>query len=402
VTLIRAGGDIVAAGLGVWLVWRLAGGLKMLERPRHVFVFALIALCASAPIDATATLMADTLAGRADAVTGSHWLDVWASAAALFVTAGLTSVALIRWWMRRRDVPSRRRRGAGARALVETGALETAALALSTLLVAAWIVMAPAHPDWPANTMWPFLTFPLVCWAAFRLGALESGIAVACINAAVWWTARSGHTLVAGPHAWRFTAASLVVTSLTAFAVAASVEYRSQHQTRLRQLAVTDPLTGLANLRHLVDAIDRNIARSLQTRSPFAVMLLDVDYLKAINDRHGHAAGNRLLVRLAAHLRESFRSTDLLARQGGDEFAVVLPGCDASGADIQAERIRSRLGADPEPPRLSVSIGTSVFPRDGDAADALLEHADRDLYAAKARRPRRAVPNGTSSTAAIL
>jgi diguanylate cyclase (GGDEF)-like protein len=400
VPLIRAGGDIVAAALGGWLVWRLAGGLKVLERPRQIFVFALIALCGCAPIDATATLMGDTLAGRADSVTGSHWVDVWASAAALFVTVGLTSLALIRWWMRRRDASPRRRRGAGA--LMDVAVLETAALVLSTLLVAAWIVIAPAHPDWPANTMWPFLTFPLVCWAAFRLGALESGIAVACITATVWWTARHGHMLVDGPHASRFTAASIVVTTLTAFAVAASVEYRSQHQTRLRQLAVTDPLTGLANFRHLADAIDRNIARSLQSRTPFAVMLLDVDYLKAINDRHGHAAGNRLLVRLAAHLRESFRSTDLLARQGGDEFAVLLPGCDAPAADIQAERFRSRLAADPEQPRLSVSIGLSVFPRDGDAADALLEQADRALYAAKARRPARAVPNGTSPGTGIL
>jgi diguanylate cyclase (GGDEF)-like protein len=181
--------------------------------------------------------------------------------------------------------------------------------------------------------------------------------------------------------------AEVSLVALTSFVLAASTEYRSQHQARLRQLAVTDPLTGLANFRHLAEGIERNIARARVRREPFAVLLLDMDHLKAVNDRDGHAAGSRMIVRLADHLRESFRSTDLLARHGGDEFAVLLPGCDDVAAEEQAARILDNLANDLETPRISVSFGIAVFPEHGDTVDELLEHADQGLYRAKSRRP---------------
>jgi diguanylate cyclase (GGDEF)-like protein len=108
--------------------------------------------------------------------------------------------------------------------------------------------------------------------------------------------------------------------------------------------------------------------------------------LKQINDRLGHMAGSRALCRVAHAVRQVCRAIDLGARYGGDEFAVVLPESDEAAAAQLARRIRGQLNLDTEAPRLSVSLGTAVYPRDGETAEGLLDSADRLLYEMKARR----------------
>jgi two-component system cell cycle response regulator len=150
-------------------------------------------------------------------------------------------------------------------------------------------------------------------------------------------------------------------------------------------LAVSDPLTGLANYRRLLDVLSSEVERSRRTGRPFSVLLLDLDGLKTINDLHGHLVGSRALCRLAALLRVHCRALDTAARYGGDEFALVLPEATPEAASLVAKRICQRLAADGEAPALSVSAGTATFPLDGDTIEKLLGAADRALYRMKGR-----------------
>jgi diguanylate cyclase (GGDEF)-like protein/PAS domain S-box-containing protein len=166
---------------------------------------------------------------------------------------------------------------------------------------------------------------------------------------------------------------------------------RAEEQAQL--LAVTDPLTGLGNYRRLLDVLHAEIERSGRTGRPFAVLLLDLDGLKAINDRYGHLAGSRALCRLGDVLRLCCRAIDTPVRYGGDEFAVILPETTVRAAGIVASRIRNRLATDSQQPPFSASIGVAAYPQDGETVEALLEIADRELYVIKSRAADRLSPS---------
>jgi diguanylate cyclase (GGDEF)-like protein len=155
---------------------------------------------------------------------------------------------------------------------------------------------------------------------------------------------------------------------------------------QVRHLAASDPLTGLANYRKLLDVLDTETERTLRTGRPFAVLLLDLDGLKKINDSLGHLVGSRALCRVADILRVHCRAIDTAARYGGDEFAVVLPEAQEEEAQRVATRIHETLLADQEEPPISVSIGTSVYHGEGERVEKLLKEADQNLYEEKARR----------------
>src|SRR6202790_4039275 len=125
---------------------------------------------------------------------------------------------------------------------------------------------------------------------------------------------------------------------------------------QVRILAISDSLTGLANYRRLVDILQSELERSGRTARSFSVLLMDLDGLKVINDRHGHITGSRALCRVAETLRLHCRSIDTAARYGGDEFALVLPETSEAAARQVVERVRNCLETDEEVPRLSLSI----------------------------------------------
>jgi diguanylate cyclase (GGDEF)-like protein len=148
--------------------------------------------------------------------------------------------------------------------------------------------------------------------------------------------------------------------------IAEDVTKQRELEDHLRQQAAKDPLTGLANYRHLVGVLDSEIKRSKRTGREFALLLLDLDQLKQINDRYGHVTGSQALCRLADVLCICCRDIDTPARFGGDEFALVLPEIGAESANLVAQRICDTFANDGRERKLSVSAGVAIYPRDAD------------------------------------
>jgi diguanylate cyclase (GGDEF)-like protein len=168
---------------------------------------------------------------------------------------------------------------------------------------------------------------------------------------------------------------------------------RASHEA-LWALARRDELTGVGNYRALHERLDAEIARHERRGREFALVLLDLDGFKQVNERHGHLEGDRLLAEIGASLREGVRAEDSVFRQGGDEFAVIVPEVNAEEAGEVAKRLGGRIakrgfGSDELRP-LSATTGFAMFPADGRTVDDLLGVADSDLFAAKpGRRHRR-------------
>jgi diguanylate cyclase (GGDEF)-like protein/PAS domain S-box-containing protein len=168
--------------------------------------------------------------------------------------------------------------------------------------------------------------------------------------------------------------------------IAVDVTEQRTLEEQLRHQASSDSLTGLANHRRLFEALHAEISRSQRTKREFSLVLLDLDGLKETNDRYGHLAGDRALHRLAHILTDCSRSVDTVARQGGDEFALVLPETGIGAATLVARRICDLLAKDAEEPALSVSVGVVSYPKDADTIGTLLYAADRALYGMKEKR----------------
>lgn len=157
---------------------------------------------------------------------------------------------------------------------------------------------------------------------------------------------------------------------------------------RLRELTLHDPLTGLLNRRALDTELQREWSRLQRDGAPFALLALDLDHFKRVNDRHGHLVGDEVLAQTAQRLRDTVRGSDLVARTGGEEFVVLMPGIDDAGARMAAERLRAAVAGTPfavsaGPLPLSVSVGVATVCQPGSGPRDALQRADRALYAAK-------------------
>jgi diguanylate cyclase (GGDEF)-like protein len=263
--------------------------------------------------------------------------------------------------------------------------LELFALAASVMATGA-LVFGGFFPSEVQNYPLEFLCLPPLLWAAIRFGPRETTSAVLLLSGA----AVVGTLVGFGPFVRPSRTESLFlvqayagVASITTLTLAAISSERFALEMRLRDLAVTDPLTGIANYRLLTERLEAEIARAQRTGRPFSVLLLDVNELKKINDRFGHLVGSRALCRVADVLRNCCRGTDTPARYGGDEFAIVLPEADVAAAQQIASRVLGRMASDGETPPVTVSLGAATYPEHGESTEELLAAADRMLYEMK-------------------
>lgn len=181
---------------------------------------------------------------------------------------------------------------------------------------------------------------------------------------------------------WRVPAmASLLLTGISLGAGAVSEKLMRDNEAAL-SLAYRDALTGLPNRRLLDFFLEKHFAAA-QRGNRLAVVLCDLDGFKAYNDRHGHRAGDEALRAMAGALERNSRGNDVSGRFGGDEFLCVLPGQDAEGASIFAERVREAVELAMAPGAMTLSLGVAEYGPDVETQGTLVERADRALYAAK-------------------
>ncbi|MFO0687576.1 MAG: diguanylate cyclase [Myxococcota bacterium] len=171
----------------------------------------------------------------------------------------------------------------------------------------------------------------------------------------------------------------------------------------LSQLSITDGLTKLHNHRYFQDHLTREIKRVSRTHSPLSLILIDIDDFKQLNDTHGHAAGDEVLITLATIMNESARESDLIARYGGEEFVILMPNTDLAGAVHLAEKIRMAvestrliIGDRMKPTLVTISLGVALFK--GNRREFFAE-ADRALYRAKAAGKNCVIIAGSDSNA---
>ena len=168
--------------------------------------------------------------------------------------------------------------------------------------------------------------------------------------------------------------------------------YTEQLRTSVRasiEMAVTDALTGLYNRRYLETHLAHLIEHAVNRGKALSVLTLDVDFFKAVNDSHGHDAGDRVLQEIAGRIRSSIRNIDLACRTGGEEFVVVLPATDIATAERVGERIRKTVASKPfnaAPDcllNITASVGISALSNVDEGVEELLKRADKALYRAK-------------------
>jgi diguanylate cyclase (GGDEF)-like protein len=234
-----------------------------------------------------------------------------------------------------------------------------------------------------------FFTFPLIVGGAALVVSPRVTFALAAVASLAYiFAIASPATAPIGPIVIAKVGINLTALVLLAYvATVIAVEQRRSRDAAIR-LSTIDPLTGLFNRTFFFAAVDREIARSARSNRGFCLLMMDLDELKTINDHHGHYIGDRVLGGVGEVIRSGVRKIDTAARYGGDEFVVLLPETDPTGAYVLAEKVRIGvteldIAVSGSVLEASISVGVVSYPDDGRTSDELLISADQAMYASK-------------------
>lgn len=384
-SLILTVGNMAEVALAAWLLHRWAGPAPLFAQVSGVVRFTFVAGLAAPALGATVASAGLTL-------LGADFLDIWGrwivgDALGLLIITPILVILDQRW-----------RQGPDA-ILIARSRAEVAALLAGVLALSLAVFAIPAEVAL-------FLLLPPMLVATFRMGPF--GAAAACIIIAAVGV---GFTVQGvGPVALFEGSVServlhfqlfLAVLFLSALPVAAALSERQALATELADAcdaarsaaesfydqASTDELTGVATRRRFLERLKDEVAAARVKGADLALVVLDVDHFKAINDAHGHPAGDLVLRAIADACRDTVRARDILGRLGGEEFAVLMPDTTADGAAAVCERLRAAIAARRVAPaprvaiRATVSLGLALLR--GHDGDRLLSDADRALYDAK-------------------
>lgn len=376
-------GNTLEALAGAALIRRFVGLPRVFATGEDVLKFvAIAALCS--------TVAATVAALPLTVVHGLRWPDLFANwwtwwqgdAAGIIIVTPL----VLSWRVREVEAWTHRRR------------LELAGLAGLLLAVTFEIFSGDATVYLPSLPL-TFVILPFIIWAAFRFGQRElcAAIAVVCVMA-VWFTlnGRGPFATVSLNIALLLLLAFISTIVTTGLVLNAVLRERRRAMAALaraledvQEQAITDPLTKLYNRRYLEDVLPREIARAERAGIPLAVIMIDLDRFKRINDTAGHDAGDHVLAQVAAQLKRCIRSSDIACRYGGEEFVLILPDATRTSALRKGEEIRAvirqlALKHRDQPLSVRVSVGLALYPQHAIEPDALIRAADEAMYEAKA------------------